>query len=131
MTWKEFKSYVDYLNKISYGGFSDWRVPSKHELRSLINYSGINPAYQKEIFKTVVQNDYWCGEEPFGPRQDCDWVINFNIGSTTAKNQSLQSHGIAVRGKKLPPPQERFKDNGDGTITDNYHPRRKTPTIGI
>ena len=37
MTWAEFKSYVDYLNKISYGGFSDWRVPSKHELRSLIN----------------------------------------------------------------------------------------------
>lgn len=120
MTWAEFKSYVDYLNKISYGGFSDWRVPSKHELRSLINYSGINPAYQKEIFKTVVPNDYWCGAEPFGPRQDCAWVINFNIGSTTAKNQSLQSHGIAVRGKKLPPPQERFKDNGDGTITDNY-----------
>lgn len=120
MTWNEFKSYVDYLNEISYGGFSDWRVPSKHELRSLINYAGIDPAYNKEIFKTVTPDDYWCGAEPFGPRPDCGWVINFNIGSTTAKNQSLQSQGIAVRGKKLPPPQERFKDNGDGTITDNF-----------
>ena len=54
MTWNEFKGYVDYLNEISYGGFNDWRVPSKHELRSLINYSNINPAYQKGIFKTVV-----------------------------------------------------------------------------
>ena len=120
MTWSEFKSYVDYLNEISYGGFSDWRVPSKHELRSLISYAGINPAYQKEIFKTVVPQDYWCGAEPFGPRPDCAWVMNFNIGSTTAKNQSLKSYGLAVRGKKLPPPQERFKDNSDGTITDNY-----------
>lgn len=120
MTWAEFKEYVNYLNEISYGGFNDWRVPSKHELRSLINYANINPAYQKEIFKTVFPNDYWCGEEPFGPRPDCAWVMNFNIGSTTAKNQSLQSYGLAVRGKKLPPPQERFKDNGDGTITDNF-----------
>lgn len=71
MTWNEFKSYVDYLNKISYGGFSDWRVPSKHELRSLINYSNINPAYRQEIFKTVTPDDYWCGENPFGPRPDC------------------------------------------------------------
>ena len=86
MTWNEFKDYVNYLNEISYGGFSDWRVPSKHELRSLINYAGINPAYQKEIFKSISPNDYWCGAEPFGPRPDCAWVINFNIGSTTAKN---------------------------------------------
>lgn len=120
MTWAEFKEYVDYLNEISYGGFSDWRVPSKHELRSLITYAGIDPAYNREIFKTVTPDDYWCGAEPFGPRPDCGWVINFNIGSTTAKNQSLQSQGLAVRGKKIPPPQERFKDNGDGTITDNF-----------
>lgn len=120
MTWNEFKGYVDYLNEISYGGFNDWRVPSKHELCSLINYSNINPAYQKKLFKTVVPHDYWCGAKLFGPRPDCAWVINFNIGSTTSKNQSLQSYGLAVRGKKLPSPQKRFKDNGDGTITDNY-----------
>ena len=120
MTWEEFKNYVGYLNEISYGGFNDWRVPSKHELRSLVNYAGINPAYQKEFFKSVTPDDYWCGENPFGPRPDCAWVMNLNVGSTTAKNQTLQSYGLAVRGKKIPSPQERFRDNGDGTITDNY-----------
>lgn len=102
MTWNEFKSYVDYLNEISYGGFNDWRVPSKHELRSLINYFGLNPAYQKKIFKILVPQDYWCGTEPFEPEPDCAWVMNFNIGcSTTAKNQFLKSYGPAVRGKKF------------------------------
>ena len=114
MTWNEFKSYVDYLNEISYGGFNDWRVPSKHELRILISCTGINPAYHKEIFKTVFPNDYWCGAEPF-----CAWVMNFNIGSTTAKNQSLKSYGPAVRGKNF----RRLKKDSKTTAT------AQSPTI--
>ncbi len=39
MTWDEFSNdYISYLNEISYDGYNDWRVPTKHELRSLISY---------------------------------------------------------------------------------------------
>ena len=47
-------------------------------------------------------------------------MINFNIGATTAKNKTLPSGGIAVRGKVMPSAAKRFVDNGDGTITDKY-----------
>ena len=121
MNWEEFtKDYIAQLNSIKYGGFDDWRAPSKHELRSLITYLGINPAYVQEMSFTLAPEDYWAGGS-YGPRKDdCGWVINFNIGATTAKNKSLTACGIAVRGKALPQPQERFVDNGDGTITDTY-----------
>ncbi len=121
MTWAEFtQNYIAQLNEIKYGGFDDWRAPSKHELRSLINYRSINPAFAQDVFQTLAPEDYWCGGS-YGPRaEDCGWVINFNIGATTGKNKSLTSCGVAVRGKPLPQPDERFVDNGDGTITDTY-----------
>ena len=119
MTWAEFnEDYIAKLNEMNYGGFNDWRAPSKHELRSLITYRGINPAYVQDMSFTLAPEDYWAGGS-YGPRaEDCGWVINFNIGATTAKNKSLTACGIACRGKALPVPQDRFIDNGDGTITD-------------
>ena len=121
MTWEEFnKNYIDDLNKMNYGGYNDWRAPSKHELRSLISYRGINPAYVTDMSFTLTVADYWAGGSYALRNEDCGWVINFNIGATTAKNKSLTACGIAVRGKGLPSAKDRFVDNGDGTITDNY-----------
>lgn len=89
MSWDEFNtSYISWLNEKNYGGFSDWRVPSKDELRSLIDYRKIAPAFPQEIFSTLVNDDYWCGL-PYGLRTDCGWVMNLNVGSATAKNKSL------------------------------------------
>lgn len=115
MTWEEFNGeYIKTLNEKNYGGFSDWRVPSKNELRTLIHYEKINPAFNKEIFQSLVADDYWCGVT-YGLRADCGWVLNLNLGAATAKNKTLKSYGVAVRGEKITP---RFVDNGDGTITD-------------
>ena len=120
MTWQEFtQDYIASLNSSKFGGFDDWRAPSKHELRSLIHYGKINPAFSKTDFETLTPEDYWAGGT-YGPRPDCGWVINFDIGATTAKNKTLTCCGVAVRGEKLPSAEARFVDNGDGTITDTY-----------
>lgn len=115
MTWQEFsEEHINKLNERKFGGYEDWRVPSKDELRSLVNYNSIDPAFEQSIFKTMVGNDYWCGNG-YGPREDCAWVINMNIGAATAKNKTLTSYAVAVRGEKV---EKKFIDNGDGTITD-------------
>jgi hypothetical protein len=41
-----------------------------------------------------------------------------NLGAATAKNKSLLSYCVAVRGKDKFKTKNRFIDNGDGTITD-------------
>ncbi len=117
-TWEEFnKQYIDMLNEEKFAGFTDWRVPSKDELRSLIDYRSINPAYNADIFKNLLADDYWCGVS-YGLRADCGWVINLNLGSATAKNKALKSCCMAVRGENKTANNDRFVDNGDGTITD-------------
>ena len=120
LNWFAFvEKYIPQLNKMAYGGFSDWRVPSKAEMRSLIDYAKTSPAFPQEIFQTLTAQDYWCGTT-YGLRSDCGWVINLNLGAATAKNKTLTSYGVAVRGRKCPAPQSRFIDNGDGTITDTF-----------
>jgi len=118
MSWEEFNiDYIQQLNEENYGGYNDWRVPDKYELRSLISYKKIAPAFAQSVFEGIVPDDYWCGQS-YGIRPDCGWVINFNLGAATTKNKSLKSYGLAVRGEKKLQSVERFIDNGDGTITD-------------
>lgn len=120
MDWAEFSfDYIDNLNEENFGGFDDWRVPTKHELRSLVNYNTINPAFPQDVFTNLLPEDYWCGNS-YGLREDCGWVLNLGLGAATAKHKSALSYGVAVRGEQLPAASKRFVDNGDGTITDNF-----------
>lgn len=42
MTYTDAQSYVEEMNNSSYGGYSDWRIPSIKELYSLIIFSGLD-----------------------------------------------------------------------------------------
>ncbi|MEH6626610.1 MAG: DUF1566 domain-containing protein [Motiliproteus sp.] len=35
LLWVETGRYVERLNQINYGGYNDWRVPTRHELETL------------------------------------------------------------------------------------------------
>ena len=37
MVWKDGFAYIDRLNQTQYGGYGDWRYPTKDELASLIS----------------------------------------------------------------------------------------------
>ena len=118
MDWEEFSAdYITKLNESQFGGFDDWRVPTKHELRSLVNYATVNPAFPQDIFTNLLPDDYWCGNG-YGMRDDCGWVLNLGLGAATAKHKTAMSYGVAVRGEQLPAASKRFVDNGDGTVTD-------------
>ena len=119
MTWDEFNGeYIKSLNEKNYGGFNDWRSPSRAEMRTLINYGKMNPAFDAEIFQTLLPDNYWCGFTSYALREDCGWVMNLNLGASTTQSKSLKSYGVAVRGAKNLDGDSRFVDNGDGTITD-------------
>ncbi|UUX91986.1 Lcl C-terminal domain-containing protein [Methanoplanus endosymbiosus] len=44
LTLEEAKTYPDELNQVSYGGYSDWRLPTIKEQYSLIDFSGTDPS---------------------------------------------------------------------------------------
>ena len=114
--------YVNKLNEGNYGGFKDWRIPNKDELRSIINYSKTNPALDQQYFPHCRINYYWCSLTY--EMQSCfGWAIFLGFGSATAVSKESLRHVLAVRkgynnlfGKQ---DLSRFTDNKDGTITDH------------
>ena len=121
-SWLEAQEgYVRQLNARKYGGFDDWRLPNKDELRSIVDYSRANPAVDLWYFPHCQTNFYWCANT-YEMQPYCGWGIFFGLGSGIISSKECRRHARAVRGghDRLfgQPDLSRFSDNGDGTITD-------------
>jgi len=121
--WKEAKDkYIKNLNKKKYGGFSDWRLPNKDEIRSIIDYSRINPAVDTWYFPNCKSDFYWTAV-PYNMQKPFIWGIFFGLGSGICYTPKAKRYVRAVRGGNSKifgkPDISRFKDNGDGTVTDS------------
>lgn len=122
-TWNEISSlYVDKLNKANYGGYSDWRVPNKDEVRSIVDYNKMNPAIDTNYFQNTQPGIYWCANT-YQMQPYFAWVIFMGFGSATASSKNKKQFIRAVRGGYEPlfgkMDTSRFKDHGDGTISDS------------
>lgn len=121
-SWEDAqKVYLAQLNKAKYGGFSDWRMPNKDELRSILNYGLSNPAVDRWYFPHCKIEFYWT-RNTYEMDPVCGWVLFFGLGSATACGKTIRQFVRAVRGgaeaRYGEPDAGRFTDNGDGTITD-------------
>jgi len=120
-TSADAKGYIAHLNKRGYGGFNDWRLPNREELRSIVDYSGVIPAIDREFFPNCLPTFYW-SNIPYGKDPSLVWGVYFAYGCTICYLKDNTYHVRAVRGgynKDFGNPRRySFKDNGDGTITD-------------
>jgi hypothetical protein len=121
-SWAEAQqTYIERLNRSKYGGFTDWRMPNKDELRSILDYGRSNPAVDTWYFPHCKNEFYWA-RNTFEMDPNCGWVLFFGLGSATACGKTIRQFVRAVRGGYNPafgePDASRFSDNGDGTVTD-------------
>lgn len=60
MTWQEAFNFVVSMNRENSFGFSDWRLPNRRELRSLMDYQTRKPSLpQEHPFNNVFLGWYW------------------------------------------------------------------------
>lgn len=60
LAWPEALAAVQGLNASGYGGFADWRLPNRRELRSLLSFAAKNPALPEgHPFVHVFLGWYW------------------------------------------------------------------------
>ena len=81
MSWAEAFDYVSELNESSYLGISQWRLPSRRELYSLISHRRINPALPQGPypFTNVFSGYYWTAT-PSSRLMNQAWYVHLGGG---------------------------------------------------
>ncbi|MBA4374085.1 MAG: hypothetical protein C0402_14635 [Thermodesulfovibrio sp.] len=99
--WGSAFNYVSCLNTDNYLGHTDWRLPNKDELMSLVSHGG-TPLYSDWLnslgFSNVQANSYWSATTVPGD-SSAAWIVN--IASAPLPNprtKTLASFAWPVRG---------------------------------
>ena len=93
-TWDEAAAYVQELNDNNTLGYDDWRLPTRNELQSLVNYSLYEPA---TTFPGEESLSYWSSTTN-AENTSIAWYVDFLYGYITFNDKSDGDYVRAVRG---------------------------------
>lgn len=79
---------------------SDWRLPNKNELKSLVEGACYNPAINESLFPNTVSASYWSAS-PYAGNDSYAWIVYFSNGSDSADLKNVSSYVRLVRGSNL------------------------------
>lgn len=103
MAWDDAFKFVEMVNEQKHAGYSDWRLPSKEELLTLVEYArrmgvtvSINDFFQNIGFKNVQAYVYWSSTSYTG-NADRAWHVNMDGGSRKHYGKTLTSYVWPVR----------------------------------
>ncbi|MCO7069406.1 DUF1566 domain-containing protein [Vibrio cholerae] len=77
-------------------GFSDWRLPNKNELASIVEYRCYQPAINHQQFPNTPSAWYW-SSSPDAYNSDDAWYVYFNVGYVGSYDKSDNGHVRLVR----------------------------------
>ena len=132
----KYDEAVEKFKNIEYAGFSDWRLPTVDELKTLVycskgvkdkdsgmcNDGSEQPTINQQAFPNTA-GWYWSGSPSADYSDYYAWYVYFNYGYSSINLRDGYSYAVRlVRNKPNaePPPQKtgQYIDHGDGTITD-------------
>ena len=97
MAWKGAMLWTKHL---TYGQHSDWRLPTRFELESLLDITKHNPALpRKHPFINVQSSNYWSSSTSAGYTNRA-WYVNMDLGYVFNDVKSDVYYVWPVRGGK-------------------------------
>jgi hypothetical protein len=83
-----------------FAGNSDWRLPNKKELESIVETCGYNASINQTIFPATFASNFWSGSS-YVSNPAYAWNVYFLDGPTYALNKTLLNSVRLVRGGQL------------------------------
>ena len=82
--WQGALDHISCLNANNYLGYSDWRLPNRKEIRSLVDYSQNTPALPAgHPFINVMSTDYYWTSTTYAADTSYAWVTYMSDGRIT------------------------------------------------
>ena len=92
--WSDALIYCDTL---ALAGHTDWRLPSRRELLSLVDYAKFNPAIDTQYFPgCLYDNKYWSSTVTANSPNNA-WEVYFSYGATYADSKVYAQYVRCVR----------------------------------
>lgn len=113
LTWQQAVTYCDSL---SVDGATDWRLPTRLELTSLIDYSRAKPASSLNL---PYDKPFWSSTEQAANETTKAWLVYFQYGTMHHADKNVIGYAKCARGETIKAVD--YEDNGDGTVTDNIN----------
>ena len=92
-TWQGGLSYCEHL---ILAGHSDWRLPNRNELQTLVDYSRYGPAIDPLLKANTVSSYYW-SSTPYAYYTGMVWRVDFYGGGVYNNDKSNSYYVRAVR----------------------------------
>ena len=86
---------IDYCEGLTLNGQSDWRLPNKKELLSIVDYGTYNPAISS-VFEKTTSYHYWSSTTDASYTSGA-WRVYFNYGYTDYFDKSYNGSVRCVR----------------------------------
>ena len=81
----------------NFAGQTDWRLPNKKELESIVEFCGYSPSINQTLFPATPASDFWSGSA-YVPGPADAWVVGFDFGATYAPDEADSDYARLVRG---------------------------------
>lgn len=92
-TWKDALAIAELSE---FAGSSDWRLPNKNELISLVEFSCADPAINLRYFPNTPSSSFWTSSPKFTSSESA-WRISFRDGSVKGREINSAARVRLVR----------------------------------
>jgi hypothetical protein len=99
-----WSSALAYCDSLSWGGSTDWRLPDRYELSSIVDYG--RPGINSAAFPATLASLFWSSSS-YG---DSSWArfVGFGSGDVNLDAKRNANYVRCVRGEPSPGPTQRF-----------------------
>ena len=122
-TWQDAQdTFITQVNTSSFGGHSDWRLPTIKELASILNLLGTHPTIDSDFFPNTLTSNtptpYYWSSSTHAENTDDAWYFYFHYSDVNRYHSKAYHHHVrCVRGGP-PGSLDSLIINGDSTVTD-------------
>ncbi len=93
---RDFNSSINYCENLVYAEYSDWRLPNRFELQTIVNYNNAMPSIDETKFNYTKSDIYWTSTY-YDLNQSQTIGIKFDAGKSVNEDKNLQYYTRCVR----------------------------------